>query len=632
MKKALISILLVLFSVSLCIFAVSCGSGDKSTISGDHGGTNTQEKGVDEGDIVKMYGNRIYKLQCDGLTINDVENGDIKTIGFYSFNTTQIIPIEMYVCGENVILIAGKINSFFNEDKYADYYYQTYNSLTVSVIGLPADYGNETIDLKDNVKYSFDLLGGKFVTSRLVDNSGKLYFAFYSYNKVYASDVTSGNNVAAVKYIEQVGEIAANKYMSASRIPNSLEGYGEDQITGFAYLDVNDLSSGAIAKGYYGAYLRDVYMTEKAFYPLFSCSSRPRSNMSGGCYTYYEYVKNSYVMKVNLDTLEAKYGVRLEEYDIDGRYSLKEYGDTLYIVATKRNKENGYTVSTDNKIIALNTNEMSLIAKSESFAVDEQIKSVTYEEVDDKRYCYVTTFRQTDPLFKIDVTNPIQMTILGQLEIEGYSSHLQVIAENRMIGVGYDGSQTGAYTNTVRVNLYDSSSAAPVLLDYITVNSVSACEALDDPSAICFFDDGVFAFSIDRYKYTEYGGDYSFKSYNMLLVFKVDGSKLVAVNYLSNFYEINSEYGQTDNYSSLERFRRAILKARYYDGYLYTISDGYITSYRVEEGFTLSQEYVKMHSTDLFLSSKGQGSEAPDTDVSTDTDSNTDKDHSFGDL
>lgn len=645
MKKALISILIVLLSASLCVFAASCGVNEKgdSSGSGDHGGTNTQEEGVDEGDIVKMYGSRIYKLQCDGLTINDVDKGDIKTVGFYSFNSTQIIPIEMYVCGKNVVLIAGKVNSFFGEDRYINYYYQSYGTLTISVISLPDEYGSEVVDLKDNLKYTFDLIGGKFVTSRIVDDSGKLYFAFYTYNKTYSSDITGGSNVVTVNYLENTGESATYKNMTISRIPNSIEGYGEDQVTGFACVDINDLSKGATAKGYYGAYLQDIYMTENAIYPIFNCSVRDKDpEISGGCYSYinYTYTKNSYVMKVDLNTMVAKYGVRLQDYDLDDRYSLKEFGDTLYMVVTKRNKEGNYLTYIDNKIVSLNTNEMSLISKSETFAKDEQIKSVTYEEADGKYYCYVTTFRQTDPLFKIDVTNPAQMTILGQLSIEGYSSHLQVVAENRMIGVGYDGTQTGARMNTVRVNLYDSSGASPVLLDYVTVSDVYSCEALDEPRAICIFDDGAFAFSISRRKYVnnyDYYGSYS--SYNMLLVFKVDGNSLRAVTYLSNFVKEGEDYGKTDSYSGLEVFRRRILRARCYDGYLYTISDGYITSYKVEDGFTISKQYVKMYSTDLFLSG-GQGGSIGDSDSSTDIDSSTDSDiitntdggHSFGDL
>ncbi len=646
MKKALISILIVLLSASLCVFAASCSGADEkgdSGTSGDHGGTNTQEEGVDEGDIVKMYGNRIYKLQCDGLTINDVDKGDIKTVGFYSFNNTQIIPIEMYVCGKNIVLIAGKVNSFFDEDKYVNYYYQSYKTLTISVISLPDDYGNETVDLKDNLKYTFDLIGGKFATSRIVDGSGKLYFAFYTYNKTYSSDITGGSDIVTVNYLETMEETATYKNMTISRIPNSIEGYGEDQITGFACVDINDLANGATVKGYYGAYLEDIYMTENAIYPIFSCSVRDKnSESSGGCYSYgsYSYTKNGYVMKVDLNTMEAHYGVRLQDYILDDRYSLKEFGDTLYMVVTKRNKEGNYVTYIDNKIVSLNTSRMTLISKSETFAANEQIKSVTYEEDNGKYYCYVTTFRQTDPLFKIDVTNPAQMTIVGQLSIEGYSSHLQVVAENRMIGIGYDGTQTGATTDTVRVNLYDSSGASPILLDYIVVSDVYSCEALDEPRAICIFEDGAFAFSISRRKNVYNNGYYSSRiSYNMLLVFKVDGNNLRAVTYLSNFGEEGDDYGKMDNYSKLEAFRRRISRARYYDGYLYTISDGYITSYKVEEGFNISKQYTKMYSTDLFLSG-GQGGSSSDSDSSTDTDSSTDSDiisdsdsdHGFGDL
>ncbi len=56
---------------------------------------------------------------------------------------------------------------------------------------------------------------------------------------------------------------------------------------------------------------------------------------------------------------------------------------------------------------------------------------------------YLVTFRQTDPLYVIDMSNPVDPRILGELEIAGYSDYLEPIGENHLLGIGKDAVATG---------------------------------------------------------------------------------------------------------------------------------------------------------------------------------------------
>ena len=66
---------------------------------------------------------------------------------------------------------------------------------------------------------------------------------------------------------------------------------------------------------------------------------------------------------------------------------------------------------------------------------------------------YVVTFRQTDPLYTLDLSNPTAPKVAGQLKIPGYSAYLHPIGEDRLLGVGREG-------NAVKASLFDVSNLA----------------------------------------------------------------------------------------------------------------------------------------------------------------------------
>ncbi len=72
---------------------------------------------------------------------------------------------------------------------------------------------------------------------------------------------------------------------------------------------------------------------------------------------------------------------------------------------------------------------------------------------------YLVTFRQTDPLYAIDLSNPSDPYIAGELEIDGYSDFLQPVGEGFLLGIGKDAIASpnggGALVQGVKLSLFD---------------------------------------------------------------------------------------------------------------------------------------------------------------------------------
>ena len=82
---------------------------------------------------------------------------------------------------------------------------------------------------------------------------------------------------------------------------------------------------------------------------------------------------------------------------------------------------------------------------------------------------YVVTFRQIDPLYTVDLANPAQPVVRGELKILGFSAYLHPISSTQLIGVGQDATPEGRTIGT-QVSLFDvSDPAAPERVDSKTI-------------------------------------------------------------------------------------------------------------------------------------------------------------------
>ena len=115
---------------------------------------------------------------------------------------------------------------------------------------------------------------------------------------------------------------------------------------------------------------------------------------------------------------------------------------------------------------------------------NESIRAVRFIE----ERGYVVTFRQTDPLYVLDLRNAAAPKVVGELKIPGYSGYLHPIGENLLLGVGQSGLDPGnSGQSGVQFSLFDiSDPASPRRIDTQTYGG-GAAAAEFDPRAFLYW-------------------------------------------------------------------------------------------------------------------------------------------------
>jgi uncharacterized secreted protein with C-terminal beta-propeller domain len=99
---------------------------------------------------------------------------------------------------------------------------------------------------------------------------------------------------------------------------------------------------------------------------------------------------------------------------------------------------------------------------------------------------YVVTFRQIDPLYTLDLSKPDAPRVVGELEIPGYSAYLHPLGDGLLLGIGQEASDTGR-TQGTQVSLFDVSDLAhPKRTQHIVYGDGSS-DAEFDPHAFLWW-------------------------------------------------------------------------------------------------------------------------------------------------
>jgi hypothetical protein len=177
------------------------------------------------------------------------------------------------------------------------------------------------------------------------------------------------------------------------------------------------------------------------------------------------------------------------------QYSLSEDGDDLRVVTTTDGTgdtpvtgpgaEPGVAVdvmpvpATEGRLAVLRPGEGGVLREVghvEDLGVGEQVKSVRF--LGD--LAYVVTFRQTDPLYAVDVSDPTAPRVLGELKIPGFSEYLHPVGDGLLLGVGSDADEATGRVTGMKVSLFDvSEPTAPREVDVIVRPDASSSVGSD---------------------------------------------------------------------------------------------------------------------------------------------------------
>jgi uncharacterized secreted protein with C-terminal beta-propeller domain len=145
---------------------------------------------------------------------------------------------------------------------------------------------------------------------------------------------------------------------------------------------------------------------------------------------------------------------------------------------------------------------------------------------------FVVTFRQTDPLYTLDMSDPLNPTVAGELSIPGFSEYLHVIDENRLLAIGRDADESGRAL-ALQVSLFDISDFTnPKLSDKIKIgedalHSSTHSEAEYNHKAFAYREsDLMFGFPYTNYLQSGYSENFG--------VYQVDGMNIKTVDTLSS--------------------------------------------------------------------------------------------------
>ncbi|MCF7861457.1 beta-propeller domain-containing protein [Candidatus Woesearchaeota archaeon] len=192
------------------------------------------------------------------------------------------------------------------------------------------------------------------------------------------------------------------------------------------------------------------------------------------------------IHKIGIDGMDIDYKSRGEVYgSLLNQFSLDEYDGNLR-VATNTNIWTRSGRSQYSNVFVFDEG-MTIIGSLGGIAENDSIYSTRF--VGEK--LYMVTFQRIDPLFVIDLSDPTQPEILGELKIPGYSDYLHPYDENHIIGIGKETGENqwgGTSTKGVKISLFDVSDVNnPIQLDkYEIGTSGTDSEALNDHKAFLF--------------------------------------------------------------------------------------------------------------------------------------------------
>ncbi len=397
--------------------------------SSNYSTTNVQVKGVDEADIIKTDGKMIYVVNGYELHVFDKEL-NLENNKSFGSSKANITISEMYLTSDKIVLIGQKIE-VLNSKKKARYY--TNRQYFTHVIVLDKDTLEEirTVDVT-----------GNNISSRLIGDN--LYFITNesSFNYYYVDGDYENEEIEYYipKFSDSVTD-SEEKELSYTDICY-FEGCKTTNYTNVCTFNIADDEEVSI-ESIFGAGT-NVYCSKENLYLV-------NSNY------YYSDDSEIEIFKFKLDEGDVKVVAMAElEGNINDQFSLDEYEGNLR-VATTKSRYNHFSgkYKSINKLFVLNE-KMEIIGQTEGYAKGERIYAVRFVG----KVGYVVTFEQVDPLFVIDLSDPTNPTIKGELKVPGYSTYLHPYDETHIIGIGNNvepNGYGGVHNTNMKMSMFDVS-------------------------------------------------------------------------------------------------------------------------------------------------------------------------------
>ena len=242
------------------------------------------------------------------------------------------------------------------------------------------------------------------------------------------------------------------------------------------------------------------------------------------------------------------------------QFSLDEHNGDLRIATTTWGTDWAGEPSSGISVLRADAGNLQLVGAVTGLAPGERIYSARFAG----DQAYVSTFRQIDPFFVIDLADPTAPRVTGELKIPGFSSYLQRLDETHVLGVGRDVDPDTGRVLGIQLSLFDVADPTDprrVATHTFPGEGWSAwSEALWNHLAISWFpEQGILTLPLDQ-------GDWSSTPSNSLVVLRVDLGE-------------NAGFTQLGEIVHGDPVRRSLR----IDSFLYSVSGGEVQVHRVDD-------------------------------------------------
>lgn len=392
-------------------------STDRASASDDYSVTNLRQEGVDEGDVAKTDGRYLYVCEDDRHRAAIVDTKDgMKKIGEIELEEDVFI-CELYVENQKLILIT--------EDQ------DTAAAVTYDI--------SEPQSPQEEGKVS---QSGSYQSSRMTD--GYLYLFTRYYVNVW-NGIDPGEPRDYMPIVNDTVMKETDIFLPQTDRANMYE-----VITAIdmVHPDQASDSKALLSKG------GELYVSSQNIYYYETLWKTSETAMTAIRKIGYEKGKLTAVSQGSFDGY------------LNDSFSMDEYKDCLRVVTT---------VEETNSVYVLDK-ELNEIGAIEGLAKDERIYSARF--MGDT--AYFVTFKETDPLFSVDLSDPEHPSILGALKIPGFSEYLHAYGDGLLLGIGMDVEEDTGVTEGVKLTMFDITDPGDVketdtyILDHIYHTDVFA--------------------------------------------------------------------------------------------------------------------------------------------------------------
>ncbi len=453
----------------------TAGGQTAKTITPDFSNTNIQVEGVQEADIIKTDGRYIYALGASGLRIIDPNNGHPRLVGSVADKSTAEPFFELYVSGDRLIGLQQSFNYQVSPQAGSDTgpLQQTApdprarpNAEVVTAVIF--DVG----DPADPRQLNSISQSGTYVSSRMIDSLLYLITMDRPFDQYPA-----GSNV------DRLIPFTSTNDSPTLLSPDDISIYPATQSPDYAVVSALETSGAGeiISRRSVLGGGTEVYASLDSLYVIGADYLKQGSKTTNA----------SLITRIALGSghLNVKAAKRIPG-SVNDQFSLDEADGVLRVVTTAETSQQspGPLESNDTRkttnLYCLDR-DLQIIGRINDIAPDEKLYSCRY--VGD--YAYFVTFRQVDPLFSADLSDPTHPRLVGALKIPGFSEYLHPWSKNELFGLGNTVRATGYGDSVARSDLkiamFDTSDPTNVKVAHeLTIPGKNYSEASYDHHAI----------------------------------------------------------------------------------------------------------------------------------------------------